>query len=223
MNEDRSRRAAATAAEQARSQAGDPHRCCPKCGFVQPPVPACQACGIIFDRIKAHEQQRPTDQDTARGAATARQIQTLRQLLLTPCPRGNLALAGTASLWVLMFGYGIHLLFAGVAGNTAGESILHLVNLPFHEAGHVLFRPFGQFMTTLGGTLGQLLVPIVCGSVLLWQQRDPFGTVVCCWWLGENLLDIAPYINDARAGVLPLVGGNFGHSSPYGFHDWEYC
>jgi hypothetical protein len=21
---------------------------------------------------------------------------------------------------------------------------------------------------------------------------------------------------------LPLVGGNFGHSSPYGFHDWEY-
>ena len=30
------------------------------------------------------------------------------------------------------------------------------------------------------------------------------------------------YINDARAGQLPLLGGNFGHSSPYGFHDWEY-
>jgi hypothetical protein len=27
---------------------------------------------------------------------------------------------------------------------------------------------------------------------------------------------------DARAGDLPLIGGNFGHSSPYGFHDWEY-
>jgi hypothetical protein len=27
---------------------------------------------------------------------------------------------------------------------------------------------------------------------------------------------------DARAGDLPLLGGNFGHSSPYGFHDWEY-
>jgi hypothetical protein len=22
--------------------------------------------------------------------------------------------------------------------------------------------------------------------------------------------------------VLPLLGGNRGHSSPYGFHDWEY-
>jgi hypothetical protein len=21
---------------------------------------------------------------------------------------------------------------------------------------------------------------------------------------------------------LPLIGGNFGHSSPYGFHDWQY-
>ncbi len=35
-------------------------------------------------------------------------------------------------------------------------------------------------------------------------------------------LDIAPYINDARAGVLPLLGGNTGQSSPYGFHDWAY-
>jgi hypothetical protein len=21
---------------------------------------------------------------------------------------------------------------------------------------------------------------------------------------------------------LPLLGGNFGHSAPYGFHDWQY-
>ena len=33
---------------------------------------------------------------------------------------------------------------------------------------------------------------------------------------------MAPYINDARAGQLPLLGGNYGHSSPYGFHDWEF-
>jgi hypothetical protein len=45
---------------------------------------------------------------------------------------------------------------------------------------------------------------------------------VALWWVGENFLDIAPYVNDARAGQLPLVGGNFGHSAPYGFHDWQY-
>lgn len=54
------------------------------------------------------------------------------------------------------------------------------------------------------------------------QDPHPFGAAVCLWWLGENFLDIAPYFNDARAGELPLLGGNFGHSSPYGFHDWEF-
>jgi len=45
---------------------------------------------------------------------------------------------------------------------------------------------------------------------------------VALWWFGQNFLDIAPHINDASAGVLPLVGCNFGRSAPYGFHDWNY-
>jgi hypothetical protein len=121
-----------------------------------------------------------------------------------------------------MIVWGGKLTFAVIESNAAGESWLHLVNLPFHEAGHVVFRPFGTFITSLGGTLGQLLMPLVCMAVLLLKTRDPFGGTVCFWWFGENFLDLAPYINDARDGVLPLVGGNYGHSSPYGFHDWEY-
>ena len=35
-------------------------------------------------------------------------------------------------------------------------------------------------------------------------------------------MDMAPYINDARSLSLPLLGGNTGYSSPYGFHDWEF-
>lgn len=35
-------------------------------------------------------------------------------------------------------------------------------------------------------------------------------------------MDIAPYINDARSLTLPLLGGNTGRTSPYGFHDWEF-
>jgi hypothetical protein len=65
-------------------------------------------------------------------------------------------------------------------------------------------------------------MPATCLWVLLVRTGDPFGASVALWWLGENFLDIAPYINDARAGQLPLLGGNYGHSSPYGFHDWEY-
>ncbi len=121
-----------------------------------------------------------------------------------------------------MIVWGGTLIFSSIASNAAGDSLLHLVNLPFREAGHVFFRPFGQFMTSLGGSMGQLLMPLICLLTLLLKTRDPFGAAVCGWWFGENLLDMAPYIGDARAGQLPLIGGNFGHSSPYGFHDWEY-
>jgi hypothetical protein len=109
-----------------------------------------------------------------------------------------------------------------IEGESLNQSFLHWVNLPFHEAGHLVFRPFGAFLHSLGGTLGQLLMPATCCAVLLIQTRDPFGASVALWWFGENFLDIAPYIADARAGALPLLGGNFGHSAPYGFHDWAY-
>jgi len=123
---------------------------------------------------------------------------------------------------LLLILWGFNLMAASVVSGTAGQSFLHNVNLPFHEAGHILFRPFGQYMASLGGTLGQLPMPAICTGVLLVQTRDPFGASGALWWFGQNFLDIAPYINDASAGVLPLVGASFGHSAPYGFHDWNY-
>jgi len=50
------------------------------------------------------------------------------------------------------------------------DSILHGVNLIFHEAGHVVFRPFGRFMTILGGSLLQILVPLVVMLVFLLKE-----------------------------------------------------
>ncbi|MCF6179158.1 MAG: hypothetical protein L3J63_07190 [Geopsychrobacter sp.] len=173
----------------------------------------CGRCGVIFARIKPvpgpldEVQKSGPSADGFEGDRHQRcQSQTWGRVLIL---LGMLIWSG-------------QLIFSSIASNAAGESLLHLVNLPFHEAGHVFFRPFGQFMMSLGGSLGQLLVPLICGGTLLLKTHDPFGGAVCGWWLGENLLDLAPYIGDARAGQLPLVGGNFGHSSPYGFHDWEY-
>lgn len=102
-------------------------------------------------------------------------------------------------------------------------SLLHLVNLPFHEAGHVIFGLFGnQFLMSLGGMLGQLLMPMICAGVFLLQQRDVFAAAVALWWFSENFVDLAPYIRDASIGELPLIGGNTGQHAPYGFHDFEY-
>jgi hypothetical protein len=98
------------------------------------------------------------------------------------------------------------------------DSFLHMINLPFHEAGHVIFSPFGRFLTILGGSLMQVLVPAVCAGALYFQTRDPFGAALCVWWMGENLLDLAPYINDARALNLMLLGGP---ANAVEGHDWE--
>ena len=106
--------------------------------------------------------------------------------------------------------------------NYSGRSFLHLVNLPFHEAGHVFFGFFGQFIRSLGGSLGQILMPLICLFTLLIKTRDTFGAAVCLWWVGENFIDIAPYVNDANKLTMMLLGGNTGSSAPYGFHDWEY-
>jgi hypothetical protein len=99
------------------------------------------------------------------------------------------------------------------------NSFLHMPDLVFHEAGHVLFSPFGRFMTVLGGSLFQILVPIVFAVAFL-KQRDAFGAAVCTWWAGQNLLDLAPYIADSRALQLILLGGRTG--AEVEGHDWEY-
>jgi len=81
------------------------------------------------------------------------------------------------------------------------------VNLPFHEAGHLVFQPFGETLHILGGTLGQLLVPLGLGAYFLFRRPNPFAAALCSWWFGENFVNIAAYMADARDMKLPLVGG----------------
>jgi hypothetical protein len=90
---------------------------------------------------------------------------------------------------------------------------LDLVNLAFHEAGHLFLSPFGETLHVLGGTLGQLVVPVGLAVYFLRARRDRFAAAVCLWWAGENLVHIATYMADARDLALPLVGG--------GEHDWN--
>lgn len=99
-----------------------------------------------------------------------------------------------------------------------GGSFIHLIDLVFHEAGHIIFAPFGSFMMSLGGSLFQVMVPLLCAGALRFQQDDVFGASVCVWWAGENLLDLAPYIDDARSLQLMLLGGP---AAEVEGHDWE--
>jgi hypothetical protein len=146
-------------------------------------------------------------------------IERLGRLLLadTPGSPERLVLRAVVTLGLIAWTWSF--VRASIASNAAGQSFLHLIDLPFHEAGHILFMFFGQFLMTLGGSLTQLLVPGALTVVFLTKHRDPFGAAVTCWWFGENLLDLAPYINDARDLQLILLGGHTG--AEVEGHDWE--
>ena len=98
------------------------------------------------------------------------------------------------------------------------DSMLHNVDLMFHEAGHVIFSFFGLFIKALGGTIMQCLTPIIV-LVYFFQKKENFSASVALWWLGQNFLDIAPYMYDAWDRVLPLIGGPHSHPDS---HDWYY-
>ena len=99
------------------------------------------------------------------------------------------------------------------------SSFLHLPDLVFHEAGHIIFSPFGRFMTVLGGSLLQFLIPVIAAIAFL-RQEEKFGAAICAWWAGQNLVDLAPYIADARRLRMVLLGGRTG--AEVEGHDWEY-
>ena len=104
-------------------------------------------------------------------------------------------------------------------GHDLGASFIHRPLLIFHEAGHVVFRLFGEWVSVLGGTLGQLIMPAILGCALLIKNRDPFGAAVGLWFFGVSLLDVAPYMFDARQPQLMLLSGATGEA---GGHDWIY-
>jgi hypothetical protein len=57
----------------------------------------------------------------------------------------------------------------------------------------------------LGGTLGELLVPLFCAAGFFWQ-REPTGFAFSIFWFFENFPYIGTYMADARTAALPLVG-----------------
>ena len=123
---------------------------------------------------------------------------------------------GRAALWLGLSIWTVSLLRSPL--HALGGSILHLINLVFHEAGHVVFAPFGSFMMSLGGSLLQVIVPLVCAWAFRFQQDDRFAASVCVGGPGESLFDLAPYIDDARSLQLMLLGGP---AAEVEGRDWE--
>jgi hypothetical protein len=183
---------------------------CPKCATPSPDAAVeCQRCGIVF--AKFTERQAADDTTVVLPIAEKRS-----QIVVDPFRRAKWLARGAVLVGLMVWTWQFARAPMSVA---AMESMLHLPNLIFHEAGHVLFAFFGRFLGVLGGSLFQFALPLALAGAFL-RQRDPFGAVVCTWWAGQNLLDLAPYIADARALQLVLLGGRTG--AEVEGHDWEY-
>lgn len=93
--------------------------------------------------------------------------------------------------------------------------LLDHLDLAIHEAGHPLFAIFGEFPAVAGGTLLQLLVPAAFVGYFWWTGQR-WSAFVVLLWLAQSLFNVARYAADARAQLLPLVGGE------YVIHDWGW-
>jgi hypothetical protein len=87
-----------------------------------------------------------------------------------------------------------------------------------HELGHVVFAPFPEVWTVAGGTILQLLAPIIV-AVILYRQKEPIGVAMAGCWLAISLAGVATYMADASKGELQLVSIGGGDDV---VHDWTY-
>jgi hypothetical protein len=198
---------------------------CPKCGQEQIPNDACTQCGIVFAKYyeiqkrKADAQSLASKTGNSQNTPTANKLETvpdtLFQRLFLPWKP-----VSTPAMVALSVGFSMMVyLLATESLLDSGSTILYLthnVNLVFHEAGHWIFGVFGNdTLAIFGGSLNQVLIPVIV-AVSFWTKRDAVGFAFGLFWCFENLLDVAVYMADARALVLPLIGG-LGEDA----HDWR--
>lgn len=119
------------------------------------------------------------------------------------------------NIWKLLLAIGTTAYFFYSARHYLDWQFLDSVNLIFHEAGHTIFFFFPQFVAVLGGTLLQLIVPILC-ILHLYSQNHYYSSALMSFWLGQNLVEISLYARDAVSMNLPLLGGD------EVIHDWNF-
>jgi hypothetical protein len=197
---------------------------CPKCNYTRKVIDQqinadiCPACGIAYQKWRERQRasMEPVTEPLLAQDITVTQRQSIFEFI-TWVPDN----IDPASFWprvITLLGFtvwGYYFISAGMDWEKIGGSFLHNANLAFHEFGHIFFSPLGRFMTILGGSLFQILLPLGLMLVFILQQRDNFAASIMLWWCGQNFIDVAPYIDDAQYRSLPLVGGG-GEES----HDW---
>jgi hypothetical protein len=199
---------------------------CPKCGHAATPVDAmleerCPACGVVFRKFLAARAGLPvhsagaTDREDRTGSGV---LPWLARLLETPAEGREVRAAAGATLWLLAAWYTWKFLHFDISDpGSIPLPFLHGAMVPFHEFGHILFSPFGEFMHVAGGSLMQFLMPLGFGAYFVHWRRDNLAGWLMLSWEGIQWVDLAPYCYDAKTPVMILLTGRTGDT---GGHDY---
>jgi hypothetical protein len=91
--------------------------------------------------------------------------------------------------------------------------LLGMVDLGFHELGHMLTMWAPRLLYFAAGSINQVAVPLGLAAYFLWFRRDGVGGGLCLAWAGTSAQNVSVYVADAPYQRLPLIGG---------MHDWAY-
>jgi hypothetical protein len=97
-------------------------------------------------------------------------------------------------------------------------SLISGMILGTHELGHVVFSPFSEWWMVAGGSILQIVAPIIVAIVLA-RQKEWIGVAIAGCWLAISLANMAVYVADASHGDLNLVSIGGGDDAT---HDWTY-
>ncbi len=88
--------------------------------------------------------------------------------------------------------------------NRGEYGLIDNADLVIHEAGHLFFKFFGNYIYTLGGTLMQIILPSI---ILFYFFRNYYrtGMQFSLLWLGQNFINISVYAADAQAQKITIT------------------
>ncbi len=130
----------------------------------------------------------------------------------------SFALALKTAALLVLGSTGWHLTFTYAPAAPGYRPPMHIMLvdtliLIIHEAGHFFFRPLGDMLYFMGGTIFQVLFPLAVAVVVWLRWRD--HTVYPLFLVGWALVNGAVYITDAPFRLLRLIGRGT-------LHDWHH-
>lgn len=98
------------------------------------------------------------------------------------------------------------------------QTIFLWFSIGIHQWGHWMFQLGGDLLAISGGTILQILFPMVLLGIAIYRKKY-FSFAYYLSWFGTCLLSVGTYMTDARfQGLATLISGD----GPKEVHDWQF-